>query len=258
MTGRGWAKLSGRQKAKGRSGHPDRPFRKFAWNRGRPLGLSRHSSYRITIRSSSRSTWLRFRVHDASCPSPCGVDALRASPHAVRAGRTWEGMVELFAATCFGRGGLVHPLESTLRCPPNADRPRLVTAGEAHANHTPSSDARHLLRLLSALRRPELGAFVCRHPGQVHLASSSPRVKLAPHARPYLHDQSRTWDIPLKECTSHDPERLHRYRQARMIAHPHLESSLQLLVRSAAFDRTGSPRASALGPRQWIPEEARD
>jgi len=167
-------------------------------NRGRPLGLSRHSSYRITIRCSSLSPWLRIRVHVASCPSPCGADALRSSPHAVRAGRTWEGMVELFAATCFRRGGLVHPLESTLRCPPNADRPRLVTAGGAHANHSPSSDAR----------------VVNRHPGQVHLASSSPRVKLAPHVRPNLHDQSRTWDTPLKECTSHDPERLPRCRQA--------------------------------------------
>lgn len=154
--------------------------------------------------------------------------------------------MELFAATCFGRKGLVHSLESTLRCPPNADRPRLVTAGEAHANHSPSSDT-----LISYACCPPFGGQSSepssnRHPGQVHLASSSPRVKLAPHVRPNLHDQSRTWNTPLKECTSHDPECLPRYRQAQMIAHLRLESSLQLLVRSAAFDRTGSPRASAV------------
>jgi len=109
--------------------------------------------------------------------------------------------------------------------------------------------ARALLRLEKPTPNTHLHltlAVVCRHLGQVHLASSSPRVKLAPHPRPFLHDQSRTSYIPLKECTSHDPERLRRYRQAQVIAHLHLESSLQLLVRSAAFDRTGSPRALAV------------
>lgn len=109
--------------------------------------------------------------------------------------------------------------------------------------------ARALLRLEKPTPNAHLPltlVVVCRHLGQVHLASSSPHAKLAPHARPFLHDQSRTWNIPLKECTSHDPERLPRYRQARVIAHPHLESSLQLLVRSVAFDRTGSPRALAV------------
>lgn len=109
--------------------------------------------------------------------------------------------------------------------------------------------ARALLRLEKPTPNTHLHltlSVACRHLGQVHLASSSPRVKLAPHPRPFLHDQSRTSHIPLKECTSHDPERLRRYRQAQVIAHLHLESSLQLLVRSAAFDRTVSPRALAV------------
>lgn len=199
-------------------------------DRGRPLGLSRYSSYRITIRCSSCPPWLRFRVHDASChlhavPMPYTLVLTRFAPG--EPGREWWS--------------------SSL--PPASEEEDWCIPWKAPFGALRMRTARALLRLEKPTPNTHLPLtldVVNRHPGQVHLASSSPRVKLALHVRPDLHDQSRTWDTPLKECTSHDPERLRQYRQARVIAHLRLESSLQLLVRSAAFDRTGSPRALAV------------
>jgi hypothetical protein len=189
-----------------------------------------------TLRTESRSAAARRHRGSAS------ESTLRAAHlHAVP-------MPYTLVLTRFAPGELGREWWSS-SLPPASEEEDWCTRWKAPFGALRMRTARALLRLEKPTPTTHLRLtliVVNRHPGQVHLASSSPRVKLAPHVRPNLHDQSRTWDTPLKECTSHDPERLPRYRQARMIAHPRLESSLHLMGRSAAFDRTGSPRASAV------------
>jgi len=190
-----------------------------------------------TLRTESRIHRSSFFQCGSASESTCRAAHLHAVP-----------MPYTLVLTRFAPGELGREWWSS-SLPPASEEENWCTRWKAPFGALRMRTARALLRLEEPTPTTHLPLtldVVCRHPRQVHLASSSPHGKLAPLARPFLHDQSRTSHIPLKECTSHDPERLRRYRQARMIAHPHLESSLQLLVGSAAFDHTGSPRALAV------------
>jgi hypothetical protein len=100
-------------------------------NRGRPLGLSRHSSYRITIRCASNEATPHFRELSVRSPSPgvarCSSWSLSGSRREDLASR-WSSSLppaseERRLASRYGGTKLVLP---------GANPPRLRTAGGAH------------------------------------------------------------------------------------------------------------------------------
>lgn len=100
-------------------------------NRGRPLGLSRHSSYRITIRCASNESTLRFREPFVRSPSPgvarCstgGLFPVRAVSTLRDGGALRNHLLRKITASLHSRG--------TKLVLPGGNPPRLRRAGRAH------------------------------------------------------------------------------------------------------------------------------